>query len=66
MSKIIVDNTEAISVEDFHKQYHPEIRIETIRYWIRTNQIDFKKVSRIYLVLLTEKTLSKEPQAYSS
>jgi hypothetical protein len=47
-----------LRIGEFIKQYHPNVAVNTIKYWIYTGKIDHTKMGRESVVVLTAKTLA--------
>jgi hypothetical protein len=47
-----------LRIGEFIKEYHPNVAVNTVKYWIYTGKIDFTKMGRESVVVLTPKTLA--------
>jgi hypothetical protein len=52
------------TLKEFKERYHESVVMPTIHYWAERGEIDVVKIGRLRLVVLTEKTLAKQPNAY--
>ena len=61
LDKDTIFKKEVVTISEFVENYHQGVTPQAIKYAIEKNLVDYVKVGKVYLVVLTETTLAYVP-----
>lgn len=61
LEKTNVFKQDVLTITEFIEKYHEGLTPQAVKYAMESDNLDYVKIGSVYLVVLTEKTLSYTP-----